>query len=63
MGWAVLVHKVTGGVTVVNDEPDVILRHEAGLPKAGSADEKRARLAEHEAALAANDTTENEGEQ
>jgi hypothetical protein len=28
MGWAVLVHKVTGGVTVVNDEPDVILRHE-----------------------------------
>jgi hypothetical protein len=118
MGWAVLVHKVTGGVTVVPDEPDVILRHEvldwerralpdwldpndplapavladrgldwtepildaetvnglkgkaldealdeAGLPKAGSADEKRARLAEHEAALAANDTTENEGEQ
>jgi hypothetical protein len=36
---------------------------QAGLSKAGSADEKRARLAEHEAALAANDTTENEGEQ
>jgi hypothetical protein len=118
MGWAVLVHSETGGVTVTPDDPTNLLVHEvrgwerralpdwldpndplapavladrglewtepildaetvnglkgkaldealdeAGLPKSGSADEKRARLAEHEAALAANDTTENEGEQ
>lgn len=114
MLWAYLVHSVTGGKTLVPDDPSVVLRHEvlgwerhvapdgvdlndvrapdvlaelsadterilsedealelkgkaldealdvAGLSKEGSADEKRARLAAHEAELA--DTTSEEGD-